>query len=259
MSIAVVIAAYDEELTIEPLTRRLVAALTTTGQAWRLIYVVEGEDRTATIVTALACKQPEIELIYQREPRGFAAAFRTGFAAVPLSATRVVTMDADLNHQPEELGRLLAVAAANDLDIVVGSRFVPGASVLGTPLWKRSLSTTMNVAIRHLFGVRVLDKTSGYRIYRAATLRALLPATASRGFELLPELLVAAERAGASVKEEPIQFVFRRDGKSKMPIGATVLGYLRLLAGGLRTRSATRTSGAKVSASEDSSCGGGRR
>jgi hypothetical protein len=111
--------------------------------------------------------------------------------------------------------------------VLVGSRFVPGATVEGTPRWKRLLSTTVNRMMRHLYGLQLADKTSGFRVYRAAALRRL--AFDNDAFAFLPELLVRADRLGLVLAEEPIHFVFRTHGKSKMGFWDTGRSYLSLL------------------------------
>ena len=226
--LSVVIAAYDEEQNIEALTRRLGSTLgALAGWHWELVYVVEGRDRTRVILEALASEIQPLRVLYQEKPSGLGNAFRRGFAAVPAESDAVITLDADLNHQPEEIPRLLAAWQARGADILVGSRFVDGSHVDGTPLWKRFLSATMNHAMRFLYGVRVLDKTSGFRIYRRSALRSIQ--FVNNDFAFLPEILIRAHHLGLRVVEEPIRFIFRREGRSKMAFGRTCMSYLRLL------------------------------
>lgn len=228
MKISVVIAAYDERENVVALTRRLGATLDTIPSCeWEVLYVVEGTDGTREALEALRPEVPGLRLLYQERPSGLGAAFRRGFAAVPPDADLVVTMDADLNHSPEELPRLVAAARDRDLDILIGSRFVHGGSIEGTPAWKRALSGTMNVVLRWLWGLPVRDKTSGYRVYRASALRRL--AFRLDDFAFLPELLVAARSAGMALGEEPIHFVYRVHGRSKMAILRTIRSYAALL------------------------------
>ncbi len=226
--LSVVIAAYDEEGTVEPLTRRLAKSLSTLdGWTWEILYVVEGTDRTREILERLSAEIPGLRILYQERPSGIGNAFRRGFAAVCRDTDWIVTLDADLNHQPEEIPRLLETAGRIGCDVLVGSRFVGGSAVLGTPLWKRSLSGTMNHLMRLLYGLRVRDKTSGFRVYRAEVLREI--EFESNAFAFLPEILIHAHRAGYSLSEEPIRFIYRKEGRSKMRIGATALSYLKLL------------------------------
>jgi len=226
--LTVVIAAYDEEGNVEPLTWRLQTSLSElAGWSWEIIYVVEGTDRTRTILQRLAAEIPGLRILYQERPSGIGNAFRRGFAAVPPDSEWVVTLDADLNHQPEEIPRLLAAARRRGCDVVVGSRFLAGSEVTGTPLWKRCLSGTMNHLMRFLYGLRIKDKTSGFRVYRAEVLRSV--EFASSAFAFLPEILIRAHRAGFTLAEEPIRFTYRREGRSKMRIWETTVSYLRLL------------------------------
>jgi dolichol-phosphate mannosyltransferase len=226
--LSVVIAAYDEEGNVESLTRRLAKALSTlAGWDWEIVYVVEGTDRTREILEGLAREIPGLRILYQERPSGIGNAFRRGFAAVPPEADWVVTLDADLNHQPEEIPRLLESALGQGCDVLVGSRFLEGSAVDGTPLWKRFLSGTMNHLMRFLYGLRVKDKTSGFRVYRAEVLRRI--EFESSAFAFLPEILIRAHRAGFKIAEEPIHFIYREEGRSKMEIWPTTVSYLQLL------------------------------
>ena len=227
MKISVVVAAYDEEKTIETLTRRLQAALASMPACqWQIIYVIDGQDATKLIVERLRMEIPGITLIYGQEATGLGNAFRRGFAAMWRDADVVVTMDADLNHQPEELPRLVRALAANAADIVIGSRFLRGSRVEGIPRWKRFFSGVMNRAMSATYGLEVRDKTSGYRVYRRQVLDSL--AFRNTDFAFLPELLLLGAKRGARMHEEPIRFIYRREGASKMRILQTTMSYLRL-------------------------------
>jgi dolichol-phosphate mannosyltransferase len=237
--LAVVVAAYDEEENVEALTRRLHRTLSgLVGWSWEIVYAVEGRDRTREILERLAAEIGGVRLLYQEEPAGIGNAFRRAFAALPDDLDFVVTLDADLNHQPEEIPRLLAAARRSGCDILIGSRFLAASRVEGTPLWKRALSGTMNVLMRYLYGLRVRDKTSGFRVYRGEALRRL--AFEGEAFAFLPEILIRAGAAGMTLAEEPIHFIFRREGRSKMGIWNTALSYLTLLRARFRRSTAPR-------------------
>ena len=223
----VLIAAYNERENIEALTRRIHGVVTRVPDStWTLLFVVEGEDGTRDLVEMLAGELGAISILYQPKPRGIGDAFRRGFAAVPADTDVVVTMDADLNHQPEEIPRLLAARERRNLDILIGSRFVRGGLAEGTPYWKVAMSGTLNVVMRIVFGLRVRDKTSGFRVYRREALRRIH--FQNDDFAFLPEILIRARAAGLSMGEEPIHFIFRRQGVSKMRFWKTVLSYIKL-------------------------------
>lgn len=226
--IATVVAAWNEEENIEALTRRIHAALEGHGEPWELIYVIEGTDRTREIAEGLARELGgAIRILYNDRPSGLGAAFRRGFAALPPDADLVVTMDADLNHQPEEIPRLIAVLRETGSDIVVGSRVVAGSHVTGTPAWKRLLSWTLNLIMRVLFGIPIQDKTSGFRVYRAEVVQAMR--YRNDQFAFLPEIIIRAHKERRKITEAPIHFIFRREGVSKMKFLPTSLSYISLL------------------------------
>jgi dolichol-phosphate mannosyltransferase len=223
----VVIAAYNERENIETLTRRIHDVVTRIADStWTQLFVVEGEDGTRDVLEGLADELGGISLLYQAKPRGIGDAFRRGFAAVPADTDVVVTMDADLNHQPEEIPRLLEAWERRKLDILIGSRFVRGGVAEGTPYWKLAMSGTLNVVMRIVFGLRVRDKTSGFRVYRGEVLRRIR--FRNDDFAFLPEILIRARASGLSMGEEPIHFIFRRQGVSKMRFWQTVSSYVRL-------------------------------
>lgn len=229
MTLTVVIAAYNEVDTIGPLTTRLVRALDSIEDAaWNLIYVIDGTDGTVEVAREFAAARPEIEILYNEQPNGLGRAFRRGFDAVPMDTDFVVTMDADLNHQPEEIERLLMVARESGADIVVGSRRVEQSAVEGMPVWKDMLSRTVNRIMQLVMGSRINDMTSGFRVYRASALRAIR--FDNREFAFLPEILIDAASKRFKIVEEPIRFVFREAGESKMQIFSTGVSYLRLFA-----------------------------
>ncbi len=153
--VSLVIAAYNERENAEKLSRRIDAALRSLPE-WKseIVYVVEGRDGTKEILERLAAENSALRVLYNPERTGLGCAYRRGFAAVSPDSDCVVTMDADLNHQPEELPRLLRAARDRHADILVGSRFVEGGRVDGTPAWKLFLSGTLNVVMRLVFGLR---------------------------------------------------------------------------------------------------------
>ncbi len=229
MKLSVVIAAYDEAESIEPLWERIESVLTTMPKVTpEAIFVVEGTDETRQILSERTSHLPWVHVLYNETPSGLGAALRRGFNAIADDTDYVVTLDADLNHQPEEIPRLLEEAIARDVDILVGSRFVAGGEIVGTPLWKRALSGSVNRLMHWSYGLGVRDKTSGFRIYRASALRQLT--VRNDAFAFLPELLIEANRAGYRIGEAPIRFTYRLAGHSKMAFWPTSWSYLQMLA-----------------------------
>ena len=228
MKLTVVIAAYNEAENIGPLTSRLVSTLNGMADSrWELIYVIEGTDDTRLIAQSFADRRHPIRILYDAEPSGLGNAFRKGFGAVARDSEVVITLDADLNHRPEEIPKLVQALSERKADIVVGSRKVDGSITEGTPLWKRLLSGGFSGSMTRLIGMPVDDLTSGYRVYRYDALRQLPFETT--GFAFLPEMLMRAHVLGLCIVEEPIHFTHRIAGRSKLKLLPTAWSYLVLL------------------------------
>jgi hypothetical protein len=128
-------------------------------------------------------------------------------------------MDADLSHDPDALPDLVAplVHGGNGVELVIGSRYVPGGSI---PKWawhRRLLSRGGNVYASALLGLGVTDSTAGFRAYAATVLnRIALDSIRAEGYGFQIEMTYQAKRAGATIAEVPIRFVDRTKGESKM-------------------------------------------
>jgi dolichol-phosphate mannosyltransferase len=229
--IAVVVAALDEAASIEELYTRLRRALLALPDTRsELIWVVEGTDGTAEILKRLAQGEDVVSSAINEPParRGLGTAFRLGFDAVPHGADAAVAMDADLNHQPEELARLLDSFEAENADIAVGSRKVPGAEIRSVDAWRKWSSDSVNWLLRRLFRSPVRDANSGYRVYRASALRQLH--FRNNGYAFQWEVVLLALGKRMRVIEVPITFTRRRQGQSKLYLAETSRSYLKLLA-----------------------------
>jgi dolichol-phosphate mannosyltransferase len=144
-------------------------------------------------------------------------------------------MDADGSHQPEQLERLLT--ALRDADLVIGSRWVPGGSVVNWPLTRELLSRGGNLYVRMLLGISVRDATAGFRLFRRATLEKIdLGSVQSTGYVFQTDLVARTLTAGLVVKEVPIEFVERVRGDSKMSGAVATESLKRITAWGLRQR-----------------------
>ncbi|MGZ5399894.1 MAG: glycosyltransferase, partial [Nocardioides sp.] len=146
-------------------------------------------------------------------------------------------MDADGSHQPEQLHRLFA--ALDDADLVIGSRWVPGGSVVNWPKGRELLSRGGNLYVRLLLGIDVRDATAGFRLFRRETLEKIdLDTVESTGYVFQTDLAARTLRSGLVVKEVPIEFVERVRGDSKMSGAVAVESLRRITVWGLRERTA---------------------
>jgi dolichol-phosphate mannosyltransferase len=148
--------------------------------------------------------------------QGLGAAYLAGFDwGLERDFEVLVEMDADGSHQPEQLPRLLA--ALEDADLVIGSRWVDGGSVVNWPRSRQLLSRGGNGYARLLLGLGLRDATGGFRAFRRSTLEKLdLHGVASHGYCFQVDLARRAVAAGCTVVEVPIEFVERELGTSKM-------------------------------------------
>lgn len=211
--VAVLIPTYNERDNLPLVVRRLRAAVPRVDV---VILDDNSPDGTGAIADALAADDNQVHVIHRPVKAGLGRAYLAGFDwAIEHDYDAVVEMDADGSHQPEELHRLLA--AAEDADVVIGSRYVRGGSVVNWPLHRKALSVGGNVYIRMLLGIPVNDSTAGYRVYRTSALRVMgLGDVASQGYCFQVDLTWRAIRKDLVVAEVPIEFVERTAGDSKM-------------------------------------------
>jgi dolichol-phosphate mannosyltransferase len=193
-------------------------------------------DGTGEVADELAAADPRVHVLHRERKGGLGAAYLHGFRwALEAGYDVVGEMDADGSHQPEQLHRLRE--ALPDADLVIGSRWVPGGSVVNWPWHRQALSRGGNRFVRLLLGIDVHDATAGFRLYRRQTLEKIeLDTVRSTGYVFQTDLAARALRAGLVVREVPIEFVERVRGDSKMS-GAVAVESLRRITGwGVRER-----------------------
>jgi len=174
-------------------------------------------DGTGAIADTLATQFPgRVEVIHRTGPRGLGRSLVEGLKrALADGAAIIFQMDADFSHDPKYLPSIAAATA--DADMVLGSRYLRGVSVVNWPLHRIVLSTVANRYIRAVTGVDVHDCTTGYRCWRREALaRIPLDGVISDGYSFLVETLYLARIAGCRIREVPIIFVERRLGVSKV-------------------------------------------
>ena len=234
MKVTVVVPTYNERDNL-PL---LVAELLGQGDYRLLVVDDDSPDGTGDLADALAQDHPRrMDVLHRRGPRGLGLSYVDAFRQVlATDADLICHMDADFSHAPAHLPAL--IAAAESFDVVVGSRYLQGVSVVNWPLYRIALSAFANRYVRAVTGLPVSDCTSGFRCWRRDTLRQLpLERIVSNGYAFLVETLYEAACAGARIGEVPIVFVERRQGRSKLRFGVLAESFflpwrLRLRASG---------------------------
>jgi dolichol-phosphate mannosyltransferase len=231
--LVMVVPTYNERDNLEWIVGRLRAAV---PHADVLVVDDGSPDGTGEVADRLAAADGQVSVVHRREKAGLGAAYLHGFrVALERGYDLIGEMDADGSHQPEQLPRLLD--AARDADLVIGSRWVPGGSVVNWPRSRRLLSVGGNLYARVLLGVPVHDVTAGYRVFRRTTLETIdLASVESAGYIFQTDLAFRTVRAGLRVVEVPIEFVERVRGESKMSRDVAVESLRRITVWGLRER-----------------------
>jgi dolichol-phosphate mannosyltransferase len=217
MNVLVVVPTYNERDNLPLLVRGVLA-----HPGFRMLIVDDGSpDGTGDIADALSAEHPgRIEVMHRTGRRGLGRSYIDGLrkAIATEDVDLVCQMDADLSHNPEYLPALTAAAAS--ADVVIGSRYLNGVSVVNWPLHRIFLSTFANRYIRAVTRLSASDCTSGFRCWRRESLSRLpLDSMVSDGYAFLVEMLFDAKRQGCRFAEVPIIFVERRQGQSKLSSG----------------------------------------
>ena len=233
--VVMVIPTYNEATNLAWIVGRLRAAQPDVD----VLVVDDGSpDGTGAIADELAAADPAVSVVHRTTKAGLGAAYLHGFRVALGAGYDVIgEMDADGSHQPEQLDRLLRALA--DADLVIGSRWVPGGSVVNWPKRRELLSRGGNLYVRMLLGVAVRDATAGFRLFRRATLEKIdLDSVESTGYVFQTDMVARTLAAGLTVREVPIEFVERVRGDSKMSGAVATESLKRITAWGVRERAA---------------------
>jgi dolichol-phosphate mannosyltransferase len=215
----VVVPTYNERDNLPPLVRDILA------HPGLRVMVVDDQspDGTGAIADDLAREFPgRVEVLHRTDKRGLGRSYVEAFRrAVQQDVDLVCQMDADFSHDPKYLPAL--VAAAADYDVVIGSRYLNGISVVNWPLYRLILSTFANRYVRFVTRLTPSDCTGGFRCWRREALaRIPLEHIVSDGYAFMVEMLCEAARHGCRIGEVPIVFVERRMGSSKLSSGVLI-------------------------------------
>jgi dolichol-phosphate mannosyltransferase len=230
---AIIIPTYNEAENLEEIVARVRAAV---PAADILIADDNSPDGTGDIADKLALTDDHVHVLHRAGKQGLGAAYLAGFRwALERGYGAMVEMDADGSHDPAQLPALLA--ALEDADLVVGSRWVHGGTVRNWPKSRELLSRGGNTYARMMLGIPVHDATGGFRAYRASTLRDInLDTVTSQGYCFQIDLTLRTLRAGKKVVEVPITFTERTRGASKMSRAIVAEALWRVTVWGAQAR-----------------------
>ncbi len=211
MKAMVCLPTYNERENLEPMVRALGA------HGVRVLVVDDNSpDGTGELADRLAAELDYVEVLHRERKEGLGPAYLAGFRhALAGDADLVLEMDCDFSHDPGDVPRL--IAAAEDADLVLGSRYVPGGRVENWGAVRRFVSAGGSLYARLFLGVPIRDLTGGFKCFRREVLERLdLDRIHAKGYAFQIELTYRSLRAGFVVTEVPIRFADREVGSSKM-------------------------------------------
>ena len=226
MKIIIIIPTYNERENIGALINALQAEFTNIPHNMNILVVDDNSpDKTSEIVKAEMQKYPNVFLITGKK-QGLGAAYIRGmkYAVDQLNADSVMEMDADFSHKPEDVSRLISALDAG-ADFAIGSRYIKGGSIPATwGIMRKMISKGGNIFARYIAGLnKIKDCTAGFRAIRSSVIRNInMDNLKVQGYAFQMALLHRAIMGRAIVKEIPVNFVDRVEGKSKIGLSDIV-------------------------------------
>ena len=210
----VVIPTYNERENIGRIIPEVLASAS--GDCHVVVVDDDSPDGTPALVSELAAVEPRVHLMNHRPRLGIGPAYREGFRrALALNPELIVQMDADFSHPPAMIDEFVRLAA--DHDLVLGSRYLTGITVVNWPIERLLISYFGNWYARTVTGLPVRDVTGGFKCWRREALLAIQPERViSNGYAFQIETSYRVWRRGLRIREVPIVFMDRQVGESKM-------------------------------------------
>ena len=217
MKTVVVIPTYDERENVRPMAE---AVLRQADDVEVLFVDDNSPDGTGAAIDELSAANGRVHALHRMKKEGLGRAYVAGFShALSLGAEKVIQMDCDFSHNPDDIPRLVAA----DADLVIGSRYVKGGSTPGWPFKRRLISRAGGMFIRTVTGMPIADPTGGFKCWKRHVLEALdLPSVQSAGYSFQLEMNHRTWKSGFKIAEVPIAFTDRVSGYSKITSGIAV-------------------------------------
>jgi len=223
---AVCLPTYNEAENITPVAEAVLQIL---PQAFIVIIDDNSPDGTGKIADELAHKDPRIFVLHRPKKQGLGKAYCEGFAFAleQLGADLIVQMDSDLSHNPENLPQM--ICAAENADLVIGSRYVSGGRTENWNRIRRMISRFGAFYARSILGLPVHDPTGGFKLWNRNMLKRVLNhPISSGGYVFQVETTFCAYCMEAKIREIPICFVDRGLGRSKMTASIALEAFWRI-------------------------------
>lgn len=229
MKIFCLIPAYNEKGNIKILTSRLDRVLSKLSPEYKIFYVIQGNDGSIELLTKLKRKNRHLDWIYFERPLGIGRAYKIGFSKINNHFSHVLTLDADLNHDPRAIPEFIKEMKKNNTDMVIGSRFIKGGIFDDRRYWKRITSFITNRIITFLVKIKLHDISSGFRFLKREVIEKVGPELSENGYPNYMEMVIKTAKSGYKLSEVPIVYYPRIWGKSKMGKLRTMYDYCGFL------------------------------
>jgi dolichol-phosphate mannosyltransferase len=218
--VVVCLPTYNERDNLEPMVRALDDVFRKHELDGHVLVIDDSSpDGTGELADRLTGEFRFLSVLHRPRKEGLGPAYLAGFVwALATDADRIVEMDCDFSHDPDDLPRL--IAATQDADLALGSRYVEGGGTRNWGLGRRAVSRFGSLYARILLGVGIRDLTGGFKCFRRSVLEGIgLERISTKGYAFQIETTYRALRVGSRVVEIPIVFSEREAGKSKMSRG----------------------------------------
>ena len=233
ISYLVIIPTYNEAESLPT----LLGELSLLRKDFNYLVVDDGSpDGTADICEKLKSEIPGLEILSRSKKSGLGSAYRDGYRfALERNFDAIIQIDADGSHQVSDLPKLLTKFESNpSSDLVIGSRWIKGGSVLNWSKHREALSRLANIYSNLLLGIGVKDSTAGFRVYKTTAIKKLsLGNIKSEGYCFQIEMTREIKKVDGTISEVPITFVERKFGVSKMSGKIVIEAMLRVTYWGL--------------------------
>lgn len=226
MKIFCLIPAYNEKGNLLLLIEKLYNLLEKLRVKSEIFFVIQGTDGSEQLLRKIKKTHKEVDWIYFKAPLGIGKAYKEGFKKVKKGYTHVLTLDADLNHDPSVLPSFIKKMKETDGDIIIGSRFMKGGSFNDKRKWKRIISNLVNRFMTFMLGIEIHDISSGYRLMKVEVVEKIRENLIEKGYPGYMEFIIRARREGFKIAEVPIVYTPRIWGTSKIRKGRIFLDYL---------------------------------
>lgn len=222
--ITIILPILNEAQNLEPIIKKI----NSVSPKYRIVFIDDNsQDGTLEILKRLS-KRYNVGFFIRKNKRGYGSALKFGFEKIKAEDSDIIiTMDADLSHDPKEIPALVKEINRGN-DIVIGSRYIEGGKIEDWPFSRKVTSKLTNRVVRFVLATKIKDNTSGFRAYSGRIINRIKDKINSRGYSALEEILFLAIRENAKISERPIIFSNRKKGQSKARMIKEMIGLLNI-------------------------------